>query len=641
MKKKLYEPFQLGKIKLRNRLVMSAMNENMSTHEGAPTEYQLAYYEKRAQGGVGMIITGNAFIDEEASQITSGQMGIYTHRFVPTYARLVDRIHLAGAAIIMQLSHAGRQTFLPWQRPLLAPSAIPCLVVGETPKEMDKQDIAKLIDNFAHGALRAKMASFDGVEIHCGHGYLLSQFISPHSNKRTDEYGGSLENRIRLPLQVIKRTRELVGPEFIVGVKFNAREALPEGIKVEEGSKIAKIFENIGVDYLNVTAGTYETGDEQCQCSHLSRGYNTDLAARIKQEVSIPVITVGSINDPHLAEELVETGKTDLVAMGRTLIADPEFPRKAAAGNYEDIRMCLRCNECQGRLVVNKQIICTLNPKVGVEGKYLDSISLEKKHIVILGGGPAGLEAARVAALKGHQVTLIEKSERLGGVCLPLKNPDFKKELENIPRFYEVQLKKLGVNIQLRREGTVEYIKKLAPDVVIVATGGISKKLNVPCEDGPAVFHAIDYLNGEIKLGNTVAVVGAGLVGLETALTLSAAGKDIKVIEVRPENEIGSEINALAAYRLLSEVKQAGIEIIAGQEVISLVNGISLRNVVTKEETRLEVDNILLAVGIEPQISLIEKLNKEGMQVYGLGDTIKPSTIRMAITSAHELARKL
>lgn len=636
---KLYQSYRIGKLKLRNRLVMSAMNENMSNHEGAPTEYQLAYYEERARGGVGLIITGNAFIDDESSQITSGQMGIYSHSLIPAYARLVDRVHLAGAAIVIQLSHAGRQTFLPWNRPLLAPSAVACTVVGETPKEMDEADIKKLIENYGQAAVRAKMAGFDGVEVHCGHGYLLSEFISPHTNKRTDKYGGSLENRMRLPLEVIAYTRKLVGLDFVIGVKFNAREELADGITAEEGCIIAKMFAHAGVDYLNVSAGTYETGDEQCQYSHLPRGYNVALAGAVKREVNIPVIAVGSINDPELAEDIVETGKADMVAMGRPLIADPYLPVKAAAGNYDDIRMCLRCNECQGRLAQNKQIVCTLNPEVGREGQYPITLSEDKKTVAVIGGGPAGLEAARVAALRGHKVILLEKRDRLGGACLPVNNPGFKRELDNIPRYYRAQLEKLGVDIQTGQEGTVESIKEMAPDVVVVAVGGVPQRPDILGVNSSGVSTAIEYLNSKFDAGERVVVIGAGLVGLETALKLSEEGRDVTVIELREQDAIGTELNPLAAYRLMTEVNAAGIKIMAGHEVVSFDNGVSAREAASGEIRRFEADHVLLAVGISPQTTLGEELTKSGFHTIEIGDCVEPSNIRMVITKASDAAR--
>jgi len=638
----ILKPIKIGNMTLKNRVSMSAMNENMCSMDGTPTDHQIAYYVERANGGVGMIITGNAYVDNHNSQIASGQLGIYSDRLVPHINRLAEAVQRAGSKLVVQLVHGGRQASHAWNKPLWAPSSIPCAVVGLETTEMTLKEIQYTISNFIDGARRANEAGCDGVELHFGHGYLLSEFLSNHTNKRADEYGGSLENNARICIEIIRGIRSLLGRNFVVGVKLNANEEVEEGITIDQAKTYAKWFEQEGIDYITVTAGIYESGDEQCQSLYIGRAYNVHLAAEIKQVVNIPVATVGSINDPVLAGQILKDKKADIISMGRQFIADPHVVNKIEKGTPEDIRLCIRCNDCQGRLVENRVITCAINPEVGKEREYKIQPASIKKRVIVIGGGPGGLETARVSALRGHEVILYEKNSRVGGTCLPKDNPHFKKELENIPLYYETQFEKLGVNVKVNTEATPDLIREQMPDVVVVAAGAIPLTFNVEGDQSIPVIQAIDAFNNRGEVGQRVAVLGAGLVGCEAALHFARLGKEVFLFTRRAEDQAAAGLNALAAFRLVTEMKKYGVNIIGKSDVVEIREGhLIVKNLETDAETQFELDTIAPARGFRPNLQLKEELSAFTSEVFLIGDSVKPGTILEAVADGAYLARKI
>lgn len=640
--RKLLEPIKIGGITLRNRMFMSAMNDNMCSPDGTPTDQQIAYYEARAKGGVGLVITGNAYVDDHNSQIASGQLGVYSDRLVPHLNRLAEAVKKAGARIVMQLVHGGRQASHAWHKPLWAPSAIPCAVVGLETKAMSIGEIHLTIHNFIEGARRAYEAGFDGVELHFGHGYLLSQFLSCRTNKRTDEYGGSLANNARICLEILRGIRSQLGLQFVIGVKLNVHEAVKEGITIDQAQVYARWFEEAGCDYITATAGIYESGDEQCQSIYIGRGYNVHLAAELKKVLHVPVAAVGSINDPSLAEEILARGDADVICVGRPLIADPELINKLAEGREDDIRKCIRCNDCQGRLVENRVITCAINAEVGREREYKLVPAAVPKKVVVIGGGPGGLETAYISALRGHQVVLFEKRDRIGGTCLPLDNPDFKKELENMPQFYMHQFVKLGVELRLNTEATPDIIKEERPDALVIAAGAVPIRHDIPGDGSVPVIQALDAINRRGEAGQRVAVVGAGLVGCETALYLAKQGKNVVLITRRSANQAASGLNALAAYRLQAEMSYWEVDILGNMEV-SHVEGGRLYLVCSEggPPSFLELDTIVPARGFTPNAEWLESMGDLAPHCYAIGDSVRPGTILEAIADGAYIARQI
>lgn len=639
----LFQPITIGTLRLANRITMSAMNDNMSNPDGSPTEHQVDYYEARALGGVGMVVTGNAYIDDESSQIASGQPGLWSDQQVPLWGRFTDRIHLAGTPVLMQLVHAGTQTAFAWKRPLVSPSGIPSAVMQQAARPLTFGDIETLRERFVLTAERARRAGFDGVELHCGHGYLLSSFMSPATNHRTDAYGGSLENRMRFPLETLALMRRRLGPQFVIGVKMNGMEEVADGVTLDMALRHARLFEEAGADYLTVSSGTYESGDEQCLSLYVRRLQKVHLAAAVKGlDLSIPVIAINSIVDPLLAEQIVAEGLADMVALGRPLIADPDLPDKARRGALEEIRLCIRCNDCQGRLVENRQIICAVNPDVGHERAFVPQKAAQSLHVLVVGGGPAGLEAARVSALRGHRVTLIEQNDRIGGTCLPRFNPVFKRELDNIPRYYDTQFARLRVEVRLGQSVSPDEVDHLRPDKVVIAVGGIPVQGTLPTDGSDvAVLTAVQYLNQKPDVGDRIAIIGAGLVGCETALDLAQAGNTVYLLTRRPAGQVASDLNALAQYRLVTEMSQHGVTILDMTYAREISNGHLVVERDGQATQELDVTAVLFAWGFLPNLVLADTLRNRGYEVWTVGDCVRPANIHAAVSDGAAVARRL
>jgi len=409
-KRKLYfSPISVGNVKIKNRLVVAPMVTVYCDTDGMATERFITYHETKAKGGWGMIIVEDYAVDPLGRGFWTP--GLWKDEQIKSHTALTERVHSAGAKIIAQIYHAGRQTAsaLIGQQPVSA-SPLPCPVMGEIPRELTITEIKKIVSQFGDTALRAKKAGFDGVEVHGAHGYLIAQFMSKYSNKRTDAYGGPLENRLRFPLEIIADIREKCGPDFLIDFRISGDDKVPGGRTIEETKAIAIKLEKEGVDLLHITAGTYESTWAIIPPMNINPGWIVDYAAEVKKVVNIPVMTVGRINDPFLAESILLSGKADIIAMGRASLADPELPNKFAAGRYEDIRPCIGCQQgCLEILFKNEPIRCLVNPTLGFE--YLNELKKARKprQVTVVGGGPAGLEAARAAALAGHEVTLYEK----------------------------------------------------------------------------------------------------------------------------------------------------------------------------------------------------------------------------------------
>jgi 2,4-dienoyl-CoA reductase-like NADH-dependent reductase (Old Yellow Enzyme family)/thioredoxin reductase len=637
---KILEPITIKNVTIRNRIVMPAMNTNMASNDGFATMQLTDYYAERAKGGVGLIIVSAAAIDKNARKRTGGLL-LDKDAYKEDLRILVEEIHAHGAMVFQQLNHNGRLlssmssgTFR--IRPV-APSPIPHPVTGEIPKELTQEEILDLIEKFGNAALRAKDAGFDGVELHGAHGYLLNQFLSPHTNKRCDKYGGNFEGRQRFPLEVLQNVRKMVGEDFPLSYRLSAEEFIPGGLTIEETEVFCSSLAKAGVDLIHVSAGINESPSTELKVIPMMdtpRGCYLPLAERIKKRVNIPVIAVARINSPQMAEQALVEKKADLIAVGRGLIADPDWVQKAAAGQDGEIRTCIACNQgCMERLIKEEKITCIYNPDVGREREYRIVKTGVPKKVLIVGGGPGGMEAARVLSLRGHHVTLWEQGDRLGGQVLLYAGFPGKEEFWGMLDYFTLQLKKCEVSIELNKVATSENVRAFNPQTVILATGAKPRILALPGIDQAHVFTFKEVLNKRNNPEKAIVVVGGGLVGLETALYLSQQNHQVTVVEILAE--IASDAGPLVKANLLQKIRKSGITTMTNCELL----GIRPTSLDTKQNGAIqEIKNIgavVLACGSVPNDDLFKALDKSGIKLCRVGDCVSP---RRCLEATHEAA---
>lgn len=625
----VFAPISIGSIKLKNRLVVSPMVTVFCDPDGFATEQYIAYHEAKAKGGWGLIITEDYAVDPLGRGFWTA--GLWKDEQMEGHARLTQRVHQHGAKIVAQIYHAGRQASYDviGQQPVSA-SPIPCPVMGYIPRELTIPEIKKIVSEFGDAALRAKKCGFDGVEVHGAHGYLIAQFMSTYSNKRCDEYGGPIENRMRFPLEIIADIRKKCGKDFTVIFRISGDEYVPGGRTIEETKLIAAMLEKAGVDAIHVSAGVYGSTWAVIPPLNVTNGWIVNLAEEVKRVVNIPVITVGRINDPRMAETILASGKADLVAMGRASLADPDLPNKFAEGRYDDIRHCIGCQQgCLARLFNNEPIRCVVNPTLGFE--YLNETKKAKKakKVTVVGGGLAGMEAARAAALAGHSVTLYEKSDKLGGQFGLAPIPPFKGNMAYLPSWLARQIKKLGINIKLNTEYTPAVCDEEKPDVVIIATGSTPSKPPIPGIDGSNVVFAQDALAGKVTVKGKVLVAGGGMIGCETATHFAMQGKQVAIVELLPE--IATDEESTRREFLLNFIEQKKIQVMKGTKVVE-INEKGARLEKDGEIFDFDADTIILALGVKPNSSLAKELEGK-TEVKVIGDALK---IRNALDAVRE-----
>ncbi len=642
--KRLFEPYQLRGLELKNRLISAPCERNYANVDGSVTQRYIDYVVERAKGGVGLIIVESMYIDP----IGRGhirQLGIYADKLIPGLRRLTDAVHANGAKVASEPMSCGRETssYITGFQPV-APSNVPCKVLagGEAPRELTVDEIRGLIDSFGEAARRSMEAGFDLIEIHGAHGYIINQFLSPFSNRRTDEYGGSFEKRMRFPLEVVARVRKVVGENVPLAYRMSGEEKIEGGLTIDDMVEFSQELEKAGIDLIDVSAGIYESVVWIVQPMAFPRGCLVDLGRRIKQTVSIPVSIVGRINHPQLAEEILATGKADFISVGRALHADPYWPLKAQEGWAEDIRICPACMSCSDQLATNVPITCAINPEAGRERELSIKPALKKKRVLVVGAGPSGMEAARVADLRGHEVILCEKRDRVGGQLHYASRAHHKKEFEEVIRFLEVQLKKSQVDMRLDTEVTRALVQEIRPDVVIVAAGATPVLPFTPGVDKPHVHSAIDVLDQRVFLDEKTAIIGGGLVGLETALFL-LENEVSPVVIVEPTDKLGGNVGLRTGWFIRNEVTNHPDIDVRMETTVEQIRDDSIVVQQKGEFEELKVKNVVLAVGMRNNDLLAEELRAEGAigELYVIGDCNIPRTMKEAFEEAAMAARRV
>ncbi|MBZ4666329.1 FAD-dependent oxidoreductase [Mahella sp.] len=622
MLKNVFSSMHIGTMEVANRLVVPAMVMNFCNSDGTATEKFIAYHEAKAKGGWELIITEDYAVDPCGKGFPCIP-GLWDNAQIESHSELTERVHKYGSKIVAQIYHAGRQTnhFITGMQPV-APSPIPCPANQEIPHELTISEIHDIVNKYGDCALRAKEAGFDGVEVHGAHGYLVAQFMSPYSNKRTDEYGGSLLNRMRFPLEIISNIRAKAGNVFPIIFRISGDEFVPGGRTIEDTKAISVLLEQAGVNAIHVSAGVYASMQTIIPPAAVRHGWITDFAADVKKVVSIPVITVGRINDPIMAETIIASGKADFVAMGRASLADPELPNKAAAGRFDDINYCIGCLQgCIGSLNKGNPGGCLVNPVTGRESELIIEPAEQKKKVFVAGGGPAGMEAAMVAAQRGHEVHLYEKSDRVGGQYAIGAIPPNKGEIDMFIVWQYNQLKKHGVNIHFNTELTADIVEQETPDAVIVATGGEPLIPNIPGKDRPNVVNANDVLLGKVNVGHRVIVIGGGMVGSETADHLANHGKEVMIVEMLPV--IAKDEEAAVRYFLMKDLKQNDVKIYVNAPVKEILDD-GIISEIDGTETKIgPADTIVLAIGARSVNTLTRQLEGKVPQVIAIGDAVK------------------
>jgi 2,4-dienoyl-CoA reductase-like NADH-dependent reductase (Old Yellow Enzyme family)/thioredoxin reductase len=616
---RLLEPGRIGSLELKNRFVMPPMGTNFGSSNGYVTDRMIEYYRKRAEGGFGLEIIEVTAIDRKGRAI-AGEVGLWDDDQIPGFTKLIDAIHAGGAKVFVQLHHAGRQTMpitIFGETPE-APSRVACPVDDVIPEEMSTARIWEVIEEFGDAAVRAKKAGADGVEVHGAHGYIIAQFMSNHANKRIDEWGGDFLGRMKFPIEVFKNIRKKVGSDFPMTFRFSYDEKVHGGRTLEESVAVARMAEECGVDALHVSIMTYASSQYMSAPPEMPVGFNQFPTKVIKDAVKIPVISVGRYN-PVIAESSLLNGCADFISFGRASIADPELPNKTMEGRTDEISPCIGCTQsCLGYLNRGNGISCLVNPVTGHEFEYDLSKAEQPKKVLVAGGGPAGLMAAMTAAQKGHQVVLCEKNGVAGGQFRLAAVPPTKHEIATAIKYYLTMCKKYGVDIRLDTEVTVELVKELTPDAVILATGSKPLRLPIPGIDGDNIVDALDVLDGKVSVGRKVLVAGGGMTGVETADFLGEHYRAVTIIELRDEIAL-DEAPASRAF-LLPRLAERGVQKIVGAKIESFMpNGVTYTQ---DNETKTidGFDTIVLAMGVHSYNPLEEQLKGILKEVYVVGD---------------------
>jgi len=646
----LFREGRIGKLKIRNRIVMSPMMTHFGGIMGEVTQQTIDHYATRAKGGVGLIITGGTeFHPFPTSRLDTygGGLSVAEDKYKKGLAELAEAVHAWGAKIFLQISHSGRTqsaASLKGYQPVSS-SPVPATRPGgdyPTPRALTRGEIFEFMERWAQGALRAKQAGFDGVNLHMAHGTLMTSFISPLLNKREDAFGGSLENRMRYPTGVVKRIKELCGADFPVDVRFSADEFKEGGVTTQDSPLIAKMFEEAGADCINVSSAFYDNLHKSNDIMRNQEGWKRYIWQAVKRGVSIPTVACGGLKHPDFCEKVLADGDAAFVGLGRTLLADPEWPLKAAEGRVDDIRHCISCLVCLQHVFATGANRCAVNPDWG-RGKDFTEIkpAAKTKKVMVVGAGPGGMEAARIAAMRGHEVTLYEKGKEMGGQLLYAAKPTGKDKLLWVRDYEGTQIRKLRVKVELGTEVTSELVTKEKPDAVILATGAEPLIPDIPGIQGKNVVKAIDVLSGKVEVKNRkVVVAGGGLIGTEVGEYLVERGNKVTLVEMLPT--IAADMEPLNRQGLLEALEGKDIVMLTRKEIQEITEkGLVVKDKKSGAKEVIEGEVVVVALGSKSVNPLEEKLKGNVAELYTVGDCNEPRRVEQAIYEGSLIARKI
>lgn len=633
----LFTPIKINSMTLPNRTIMAPMVTNYAAPDGTVTDKLINYHVARAKGGVGLQIVEATYMDPSGSSYIRG-LGCSDDYMIPGLKRLTDAVHDAGGHIAIQLQHGGQVAKPEFSKQAtMVPSYIPGVTPYDDTHVMTKDDIDYIVRKYAEAAARAKKAGFDAVEIHGAHGYLILRFLSPYSNRRTDEYGGSLENRMRFCKEIVEAVREATGPDYPIILRLSIDELFDEGLQLEEGAQIAKEMVKSGVDLINASACTLETIYMSTPPPNMEFGWNAHRAKVVKDALdgAAPLSIVGRVHTRAIAERILNSGQADMVTIGRALIADPDLINKWQKNLEKDVIRCLSCNEgCIWPMAQRQPVKCAINPRVGSEAMYGHEKAKKAKKVVIIGGGIAGMSAALCAAERGHDVTLFEKSDKLGGLLNAAAVPPHRQGFKTLMKYYENKLADANVKLRLGEAATTENVTALKPDVTILASG--SRPIVPSFCQGAKFLTAEDVLAGA-PTGQKVLVVGGGLVGSETAEYLAAQGKDVTILELR--DELAIDMEPRHRRFILLNLKEMGVKPLLNREVLEMGDGqIKVRDKHKREQWISGFDDIVLALGYRADNSLLPELQDAGLEVSVVGDSAKVGKVMNAVHDGFKTA---